>query len=421
MGGTKGAPKASGLRQAVPLLCVLALALIVRVIWLSQVDTQPVTDFDWYYERALAILRGEGYSVNFVPTAYWPVGYPAFLAALFKVVGPSVFAGKVANTVLTLCVIALTWAIGRSQFEDAKVATVAGVILAIHPAMVAYSGILASEPLYTTLLLLGAWLGTKAVRAPFSGFAFGLATLVRPQAVVVPVIVALAETAKKLVPFKTWVLGLTLTFATLAIVLLPWTIRNYRQFGQLVFVSTNGGDNLWIGNNESATGGYQTPNAPGLKPTMNEAQRDKAASRAALLAIKSDPARVVSLWPAKVRTTFLSGTDAPYWAFQKTKGRMKDPGTGADKPLFKGFRSYSVIATNVMAVLAGLGLGLCLLRRSVPVLGLLMILYCAALSIVFFGNPRFAFPAVPFLALYAGAVLTLWKGFPKASPASQSS
>lgn len=403
------------------LFAVLILALVVRLVWLSQVDTQPVTDFDWYFNRAVSIAQGQGYSVNGVPTAYWPVGYPGFLSLLFKLFGPSTGIGKAANTVLTLLIVAVTWKIGRKHFESAKVATVAALILAVHPAVVAYSGILASEPLYTALLLAGALVGTAPKRAPVAGIAFGLACLVRPQALLVPLLVALAETAKKLVPLRTWLLGLGLTFATIAVVLAPWTIRNLRQFGQFVFVSTNGGDNLWIGNNPTSKGTYQTPTPPGLKPTMNEAQRDKAATRAALIYIKGSPSEVVSRWPSKLKATFLSGTDAPYWAFQKTKGKLQSPGLGADKQQFKGFRTYSVFFTNTLLLLAGVGILVCILRRNLPVLGLLMIAYCAALSIVFFGNPRFAFPALPFLALYAAAALTFWSGRSPAIPESQNS
>src|SRR5690349_525297 len=87
----------------------LIAALVVRTVWLATVDTKPVTDFHWYFLRAISMVRGEGYSVDGVPTAYWPVGYPAFLAFVFKVFGTSVWIAKLSNAVLTLASVALAW------------------------------------------------------------------------------------------------------------------------------------------------------------------------------------------------------------------------------------------------------------------------------------------------------------------------
>jgi peptidoglycan/LPS O-acetylase OafA/YrhL len=54
----------------------------------------------------------------------------------------------------------------------------------------------------------------------------------------------------------------------------------------------------------------------------------------------------------------------------------------------------------------------------VPMLGLAMVAYVAFVSCVFFGNPRFAFPVIPFMAMYAGALLVMvWCALKQTSPA----
>ena len=53
----------------------------------------------------------------------------------------------------------------------------------------------------------------------------------------------------------------------------------------------------------------------------------------------------------------------------------------------------------------------------IPALGLAMIGYVVAVSCVFFGNPRFAFPVLPYMAMYAGALLVMvWSAL---APAKQ--
>ena len=44
--------------------------------------------------------------------------------------------------------------------------------------------------------------------------------------------------------------------AAIAATIAPWSIRNNAVFGEFVLLSTNGGPNLWMGNNPDSTGFY---------------------------------------------------------------------------------------------------------------------------------------------------------------------
>ena len=101
--------------------------------------------------------------------------------------------------------------------------------------------------------------GAGAMRILAAGILLGLASMYSPR-VLVTVFIAggcfylrgrLALVAK----------GLLLLAAGILIVLAPWTIRNYRCFGELIPTTTNGGVNLYIGNNPHSTGGYSFPPA----------------------------------------------------------------------------------------------------------------------------------------------------------------
>src|SRR2546428_1686741 len=72
----------------------LVLGVVVRVLWIWVVDAPQVSDYGWYYQRALTLGQGRGYSVYGISTAYWSVGYPGFVGMIFKVFGPSLLVAK---------------------------------------------------------------------------------------------------------------------------------------------------------------------------------------------------------------------------------------------------------------------------------------------------------------------------------------
>ena len=48
------------------------------------------SDAGWYIDRGMELASGEGYHDGPWPTAYWPIGYPLFLAATFFLFGHDV-------------------------------------------------------------------------------------------------------------------------------------------------------------------------------------------------------------------------------------------------------------------------------------------------------------------------------------------
>ncbi len=413
---------------------VILVALVVRAFWMLNVNTMPVTDFDWYFERAVGIAAGEGYSVDGKPTAYWPVGYSAFLALFFSVIEPTVTFAKLLNLLLVLGSVGLTFRLAHRLFCSNSVAVLSSLLLSFHFNWIAYSGILGSEPLYTFLTLLGTWVLIKSPDSrgawSWGGFLFALAVLVRPQAALIPAIVLwCASKYDGDVPFKLS-RALWSCYAMIALVLLPWVVRNYEEMRSPVIVSTNMGDNLLIGNHPDATGGYMDPTQCGVSfRGLSEVERSNKATRAAVDHIFAHPWRTIRLWPSKVWNTFGRATDGPYWAFQKVKGQLTVPGVGEDKRLYLASRSYASIYHAAVMSLFVIGVLFLFKSRTrlegtmrVPVLGVALVGYVVLVSCVFFGNPRFAFSVMPFIAMYAGAMLVVaWAALapPKAQGPAQ--
>lgn len=370
------------------------------------VDTQPVTDFAWYFDRAAGIARGEGYSVDGRPTAYWPVGWPALLGAAFKLFGPSLAVAKGINLALGVAACALTAGAAVRLGMRPLAGLAAGLLVAAYPPLWAYATVLASEPTVMVAGLAGLCLlapdGPPA-RNLAAGAAFGLAVLARPQAL----LFAVAAVAV-LWAFEGRGRWAAVAAAGLALVVAPWTARNWAVMGAPVPVSTNGGDNLLIGHAPGATGGYRNPLA--IEPRLaglSEVQRDRSAARLGLGYLRRDPGRSLRLVPAKLYETFLKQTDAAYWAFQTRRGELVDPGMAGHRAGFLAYRDAARAGGWALLALALAGTAAQARARRGPAfwLGLAWVGAAAFVACAFFGNGRFGLPAVPFLAVLAAGLI----------------
>ena len=72
----------------IPICLAFYLCTRIAVVWFIPIDQH--SDNLWYYNRAVALATGQGYSEGGIPTAYWPPGWPGLLGLLFWTFGPSV-------------------------------------------------------------------------------------------------------------------------------------------------------------------------------------------------------------------------------------------------------------------------------------------------------------------------------------------
>jgi hypothetical protein len=118
-----------------------------------------------------------------------------------------------------------------------------------------------------------------------SGVFVAAASYVRPLALLLPPLLFLKEAADR--PRRTSaVLACIVCAVTTVVCVAPWTVRNWLVFERFVPISTNGGSNLWMGNNPDADTGYMG------RPKMdvdNEADFDRILGRRAKDYIASDP------------------------------------------------------------------------------------------------------------------------------------
>jgi 4-amino-4-deoxy-L-arabinose transferase-like glycosyltransferase len=416
------------------MLVIFSLALAARVTWGVYADRQPKGLNDpWMYDYfADRIARGLGYtSSDGVPTAYYPVGYPATLGALYALVGSKVLAAKILNAFLGAATVCVTYRLAVSLLGF-RIALVSGLLLALFPSQVYYSGTLLSEPLFTFLFMFGLLLATSGGwraegmtlrHALGLGILMGAAALVRGITMGIPVVMLIASRAL-FSSFRRALACAAVVAAGIVLFVLPWSVRSSLALGTPVLISTNVGDDLCIGNQPNSTGrfllsgpcfeGYE-----GLDRKTLEVERNRDDRGRALKFMVTSPLSEGKLVLRKAYYLMYTDDDG-IWAIESW---------GNDPFIELNLRDYLRTAANAyyFAALAFalVGVVLWIRRRDRRLIFLLLMLgYVLLIPLIFFGDPRFHFPAIPIISMLAasGLVSALRQGRPRgADPAGQGS
>ena len=386
--------------------CVL-VGVVLRLIWVGFVHPAQVSDYLWYYGRAASIASGHGYAVNNLPTAYWPPGSPGFLGILFRVCGTSPFVAQFANVLLSGASIFLGYILCLQLFQSETAARITALLMALHPNQVAYNSLLCSEIWFTFLFLAGA-VALMAAHRRFRliglcGLCWGLATLTKPQFIFIPAIFLLVVFAWKKEMLKSGVI----IYAAIALCLIPWFVRNQQVMGKFIF-STNGGFDLFQGNNPYSTGTYlwrpemeammgDLQKAADAPLEYDEVRRDKRAWELGERYMRTHPLRTVALWPKKLMYLYRSDVDGFFYSMG-----MMNVSSHVMRALYIALRAFAELFYILTLALAALSIR-SLLReaRRETLVGLVFVLYFSAIASVFFGLARYHFPLMPWIAMYA--------------------
>jgi len=380
---------------------VAALALLVLAAGVAySVVLGPAPRFPdevEYLRLAESLASGAGLSLDGMrPTAFRPPGYPAALAPMVALGGGPVVA-RALNFGLLAGAMGLAWLLLRRRGHPVA-AALAPVLMAGYPVLFYTAGTIYPQ----TLALVGVMalvllLDTDApspARGALAGLVAGALTLTVPTLVfLVPVAVAWL-TARAGVGRRLAVGALCLLVAAAAIG--AWSVRNVQAVGAPVFVSTNSGYNLLLGNAERTTpnAGVNADVRREIAPAarLDEVQRDVYLRDRALEWVARNPQRAAGLYALKVLNHFNYRNDL------RTSSRAS---TVADVAVALTYGALLLI------VLARLGLAL---ARRAPLStfeGLLLAVYGlgALATAVAFTRIRFRVPFDPLLAVLAALAL----------------
>lgn len=231
---------------------------------------EPAVDAQAYDKIAINLVNGVGYRENIgvdieYDYAISRVGplYEYFLAGIYKLFGhsyPAVWIFQALLHSISAYLIYLICLLAFAESENKiKIGLWASAIFGFYPDLIEISAMLMTETLYLFFTCLMVYLfllyiknNTFKIFLSLS-FILGLAILVRP-----PLLFSLPIVFFYLYRKKEWG-RFFIMISILILVFLPWTLRNYKVYGEIMPFGTAGSLNFWIGNHVGANG-EQEPN-----------------------------------------------------------------------------------------------------------------------------------------------------------------
>lgn len=287
------------------LWAILLLALFLRLgyVFYASPEIHWEDEYD-YLALSQNIASGAGFVDKYgAPTAFRPVGYPLLLAGFHLLGLGSVPVIRLIQVFLSVVTVWLTFLLA-AHFINRKIALWAAFFAAIYPYFIFLPTTLMSETWFSLLLLAGSYFYLKSefhrhrVYAGVSGVLMGLAVLTRPSALVLIFAILLWTGLRHHFNLRSILPGTALFAGMVAIIIVPWMMRNQVHVGAFQ-LSSNAGRNLWLGNNPKSTINTgsnieMSENFHELIESRPEFEADKIYKERALAFMKNNPQHV--LW-----------------------------------------------------------------------------------------------------------------------------
>jgi len=398
---------------------ILLLAGLLRIIYLVEYHDIPewerLTVDNFYHHNWAQDITDGNY---FGDTTYFRAPFYVFcLAALYTISGPSILAARIFGMAIGVASVFMTFLLGYKIFNR-RIGLTAALVQAIYPVSMYFEGELLLDPLFTlllqiTLYRLFIWHHDRTViNLAAVGVFTGLAAITRPTALIlIPVIILL-------ILWRCHGLGriaqrTTIFLFAVGIPIAPIFVRNLAVAGDPVLISSQGGINLYIGNNEHADGlSAIMPEPLGhnwrIEDVTYIAEND--AGR------KLKPGEVSSYWTGRaVKWTTEHPLGFITLYLKKIYFSLSNREISNNRSLPHFFEKVSLLTYNPICFalifpFAVIG-GLTAFRRSksVRLLLLVMTAYILTTSLFFFAS-RFRLPLLPcFIILAASGIHVSWE------------
>ena len=324
-------------------------------------------------------------------------GYEFFLAGVYIIFGHSYPAVWLMQALLHALTAYLIYLIAYRVFRETngeRIGLIAAALFAFWPDLIEISAMLMTETLYLFFTVLTAYLFVRAYQSPKNfwlafllGVVTGLAILTRPPLLLfAPVLIYCYYRIKQ---YR----SISIYLISLIAVLLPWTLRNYLLYHQVIITTLIGEYNLWVGNTLASDGGQI---AGGFNPVTTFVAEHgisglHSAARQALASfVGLHPFAFIRLCVIRFIRFFSLIRPMGFWFYQQ----------GLSQAIFIA----SSLAWIAVAFVAGfIGMAVALAREKTAILRYLVVLALTAplpllLTVV---QSRYRFQIYPFLALFA--------------------
>jgi hypothetical protein len=410
-----------------PLAAIVLLGLIVRLLWglhlpADEAGLAALPDQVEYLHIGQSVLNGQGLQffdprIKDVVRAYRMPGYPLLIAAC----DGRVMIIRIVQALLDASTILATFLLARHWLGEMG-SLAAGVLVAVNPFLIYFSGLILSETLFTAMLVWGATLlvisdgpwpyqRSRQIGWLGGGFLIALSIMVRPNAIALPVLMGLSSVfigppmaglpIYKPEPRRLhWWQPIGATFALMTIVvLIPWTVRNYDLLDSLegrpfLWATTNEGITKYDGFNPSATGASDQRFVAGMAMrlrSMSEVDRSRYLSNLADESIRQTG------WTdlAKLTVVKVARTWSPIPLSEMLAGRW-----------------WMVVTALCYTIPVSILVLVGLFGKVIPLSGRFFLLltpaYFTLIVAMSVGSLRYRVPAEPMMAVVAASAVAKW-------------
>jgi len=387
-----------------------------------------------------------------VPDADFPPLYVYVLAGVYRWFGRGHIQVGLIQTLMDCISVVLIYQIAKRLIPRGEgVGVLSGLFYALYPYLIFQNLTLVETPLFIlellTLILVAillrqrtAWDRGTLLLILLGGLDLGCGLLTRP--IIAPLMGFIGLWFLFRRPFVFSLVSLSPVVIIGILVTVPWNVRNYQLFHQVVLISTNSGENIYFGNNQYTVPFIQAGYHPSFIPIdgtvlhLDRVQRSQRLAQMGLDYLHAHPDQIPSLlwekfiayWSIDVfpRKNATSG-DAPIENYEgqvhvetNAQGQLtlngvplNDPLNVYSQPLFDQVgRLVHRLYFGALLILGLIGIGLTFrLWREVSLLWLTLL--CMTIIYVAF-NPatRYRAPTDPLLFIFSAyAVIYLGHRF----------
>jgi tetratricopeptide (TPR) repeat protein/4-amino-4-deoxy-L-arabinose transferase-like glycosyltransferase len=407
-----------GNQRILAVVSIFAVSLLLRLLNLHAFKSNPTfedldLDARFYDLWAKEIAKGDlvGKEVFFMGPLY-----PYFLALIYKLLGPNLFAVRIIQSFLGSLTAVLAFSLATQCF-DSLVGLITGFMVALYIPFIYYDNAILLPVLATllnTVMLLCLCKGFKEGRRDLflvAGLACGLsaagnASVLAFLPFVLLIMLVLNKSWKTVLNhFLAFVLGVVL-------LVLPITIRNYCVGRDWVLLTSNAGLNFYIGNNEQSTGAYVKPEGMNIyTDPSGKLIAEKELGR------KLKPSEVSAYWMRKSfqfikakPKMFLYNLARKFFFFWSVYEIPQLQHIDFDKQ-FSGVLRLPLPTFGIVCPLGLVGMGLAIRRKSPALFPIAFTLVYSLTIIMFFVVDRYRLPTMTALMVLAGFTLRSWIGW----------
>ncbi|MHB8062548.1 MAG: glycosyltransferase family 39 protein [Ruminiclostridium sp.] len=414
----------SKINNTVFLILLLIIVLVPRLVWINFVQTQPFSDFLHLNNYGINASQGDfrGF-VDFYAVFPFKIGFGMVLAGLYSLFGSGLMVVKLFNVALSIILVLLVYSGGKMLYSE-KAGRIAALLLALWPAQIMYTSVIASEHLFmvlftaSVLLILSfikqyTYKNYKLYNGNLMLISIGVLTacaqLVRPMAMLLlPVFAVFILIYKRYranpiasagLSVKSIALFIICYFAVINLVNIP--IQNATGID---VTRSDSGFNLMIGTNTKYDGKFNEEDFGIIEKNNYDFDKvHKEAKQIAIERLKSDPKVLMKLVISKYKILWGNENYGYYWSTVSAENSRAEAIIKSHPRIFYGISQAFYIIIILMAICACL---YSLSEKRYDALILLMIFGGILLSYTLLEvQSRYHMPVVPLLILFGTSFL----------------